>query len=231
MAETLVTVVMPSHLKPLIAEAIECVLSQTIPNWNLVIYDAGHWITDPESPMHPIYAHYTKLDKRIEWIVTGDGLDFASRVCPVSYRYNQAHREGKVVGKYSCVMPDDDLIAPTYMERLTQELERGFDAMYCSQTSVNYKNGTTSPRGGLTASQTLTGDCVGRVDLLQMMWRTDVLERLEPPYFPEDPSDAVCRIQDGLFANRLCSVTDGIHPVNEVLSTHRYNPQATYSPI
>ena len=231
MAQPLVTVVMPSHLKPLLAEAIECVKAQTISDWKLLIYDAGHWIDDVESTMHPIYAHYAECDPRIEWIITHDPKDFASRVCPVSYRYNQAHREGRITSPYSFVMPDDDLIAPTYMERLTQELEKGYDAVYCSQESVNYKDGVTSPRGGLTASQTLTGDCVGRVDLLQVMWRTAVLDKLEPPYFPEDPSDSSCRIQDGLFFNRLCEVTDGIHPINEVLCTHRYNPQSTYSPI
>ena len=231
MAQTIVTIVMPSHLKPMIAEAIDSVLAQTERNWNVVIYDAGHWTVDPDSPMHPIYAKYSKLDPRIEWIITWDALDFSSHYCPVSYRYNQAVREGKVTGTYSVVMPDDDLIDPLYLECLVEKLEQGHDAAYCSQVSVNYKDGITSPRGGLTASKVLTGNCVGSVDLLQVMWRTSVLERLTEPYFSQDPRDEICRIQDGLFFNRLCEVIDGIYPVPEVLCTHRATPMSTYSPI
>jgi hypothetical protein len=227
----LVTIVIPSHLKPMVAEAIDSVLAQTEKDWNLVIYDAGHWTIDPDSPMHQVYADYAKRDKRIEWIITWDGMDFRERYCPISYRYNQAVREGKVTGRYSVVLPDDDLLDPLYLEMLVEKLEQGHDAAYCSQTWVNYKDGITTPRGGLTASKVVTGDCVGNLDLLQVMWRTDVLKRLEAPYFPEDPRDESCRIQDGLFFNRLCSVTDGIYPVPDTLCTHRFNPQATYSPI
>lgn len=231
MSNPLVTIVMPSHKNPMLAEAIQCVLAQTEPNWQLLIYDAGHWTIDPTSPMHALYARYSGLDKRIEWILTFDPLDFRDHYCPVSYRYNQAVRDGKLHGTYSCVMPDDDLIAPTYIERLTNELETGLDAVYCSQSWVRYVNGETAPHGGLTASRVIKGACVGQVDLLQVMWRTKVLERMTPPYFPEDPTDAVCRIQDGLFFNRLCEVTDGIHPISEVLCTHRFHANATYSPI
>ena len=230
MARPLVTIVMPSHLKPLVGEAIECVLSQTEKRWKLLIYDAGHWCEDTDSPMHTIYAKYSRLDPRIEWIITGDPVDFRERYCPVSYRYNQAVREGRLEGDYSCVMPDDDLIDPNYLKTMIEGLKK-HEAVYCSQSLVRLREGRHEPVGELRATSTLTGDCVGRVDLLQVMWRNSVLERLEPPYFVEDPTDSVCRIQDGLFFDRLCEVTDGIHPIDQVLCTHRYNPQSTYSPM
>src|SRR5690606_29139898 len=116
-------------------------------------------------------------------------------------------------------------------EEMVAELERGRDAVYSAQEWVGYRDGVATPKGGLSANRLITGECIGRVDLLQVMWRTSVLERLEPPYFPEDPRDESCRIQDGLFFNRLCEVTDGLHPVNQTLSTHRFTPESTYSPI
>src|SRR5690606_9508409 len=114
-----------------------------------------------DSPMHPIYAHYSKLDPRIEWIVTNDPLDFRDHYCPPSYRYNQAVREGKVTGTFSMVMPDDDLIHPAYIETMTKTaLANGHSAVYSSQEWVRLRDGVSTPAGGLTASQVMRGGCV-----------------------------------------------------------------------
>lgn len=226
-----VSVVLPSHLKPEIMDAVACLRAQSHEDWTCVIYDAGHWRTDPDSPMRSIYEYISTLDPRIEWIITNDPFDFAEHYCPCSYRFNQAQREGKLTGDYCFMLPDDDVIAPTYMERMLEELSKGHDAVYCAQNRVKVdRQGTETQQDVLWANAPLTGDVIGRVDLLQVMFATSLLAKLTPPYMPEEPSDNICRVQDGIFFNRLLTVTDAIYPVPDILCTHRFMPHSTYSP-
>jgi hypothetical protein len=71
-------------------------------------------------------------------------------------------------------------------------------------------------------------DCV--VDGAQVMWRTDVLDKMEDPWLPENPSILSCRHSDGIFLEKLMAATRSgvMHNLVDVLVTHRVTSHSTY---
>lgn len=229
-----VTCLLTSHMKPVLAQAIDSVLAQTRLDFELVILDSGQWIgrNDHVSQVlagcHDIYAGHPL----VEWVTTGERPGLAQRKCPVAWVTNQAIRAGLVRGRYMCTFYDDDLYRPEFMEQMAGYLDEHPEAraVWCSENRVNLAaDGTSVLAGQIPAAAPRSGDWDCQVDGAQVMWRTEVLDEIGDPWLPEDPGGTCCH-SDGLFLNKLGAVCGTVPNLLPVLVEHRFTPWSAYSP-
>jgi glycosyl transferase family 2 len=219
----LVTIILTSHQKPTLRDALNSVLAQTFADYECVVMDSGQWMDDPRIGLR---------HKRLIWVRTGEPPDLRNHFCPVAWATNEAIRAGLVRGKYVCTFYDDDVYEPTFLERMVGYLETtGEEAVWCSQNRVRLtESGETQPAGYIGAEHTLyPGMIDNRVDGGQVMFARAALMRMTDPWLPEDPADGSCRHSDGIFLERLCATVGKINPLDEMLYTHRFTPYSTYS--
>lgn len=229
-----ITCLLTAHMKPTLGEAIQSVLSQTRQDFALVIVDSGQWAgkNDPVSKqLSEIYLQFV-IHPRIEWVFTGERQNMSQSVCMVSHVFNQAYEAGLLQGQFICTFYDDDLYYPTFFEKMAGFLEenRGYDAVRCSETWVKYEKGSKTPLRELVADRDLTSadqfDCV--VDGMQVMWRKEVLDRMEKPLMTTRPDE--CRHSDGLFFEKMKHHISKMGHIPEALCEHRFTPHSTFTP-
>lgn len=217
-----VTIIMTTHGKPTLRQAIESVMEQTRPDFQLLIMAAM-----PPDGLNDLLA-----DPRIEWQLTGEAPDTHLTTCMVGWSFNEAFRRDAVRGEYICTFYDDDLYHPKFLERMAGYLDENPEAqaVWCTETwtSVN-RLGETRPAGQIRASDRRTGpnfDC--RVDGMQVMFRREVLDLISQPYLTEGMED--CRHSDGVFLTRLGMAGVHFDPIDEALCEHRFTPWSVFTP-
>jgi glycosyltransferase involved in cell wall biosynthesis len=262
-----VTIMLASHMKPdWLPSALESILSQTRRDIQVVVADSGAWIgreTDYDAPDHPaameqIYHRY-EGHPLIEWVTVDQAwpTPLPERACPYTYVWNRIIEANLVRGKYVAVFTDDDLYAPTFVERMAGYLDEHPDvwAVYCGQERSRWE-----PRGednqyhgwmpaaphpaAIADRPRGPGEFHWQVDMTQVMFRRDALDEmrcektdvdgltwsaLTKDAFNEDPDDQPCRSADGEFLERLATLAGVVPNIPETLVTHRYTPDSTYN--
>ena len=229
-----VTCLLTSHMKPTLAAAVDSVLEQTRRDFELVVLDSGQWIgRDDDASLaaaacHAAYAGHPL----VEWVTTGELPGLAQRRCPVAWATNQAIRAGLVRGRYMCTFYDDDRYEPTFMEHMAGYLDGHPEAgaVWCSERRSDlHRDGVTTDRGQpIMADAPRAGawDCL--VDGAQVMWRTEMLDKIGDPWLPEDPGDT-CRHSDGIFLDKLGAACGTVPAIPYLLVEHRFTPWSTYT--
>jgi hypothetical protein len=217
-----VTILFTAHAKPCYLDAIDSLLAQTFTDWECIVMD---------SEVRP-YPYGNGTD-RIHVAFTQEPLNFKEMKCHVGWCFNEAVRRGWVRGEYLQTFYDDDLMHPQYLEKMVGFLEADIYrmAVRCSQDRVYLlPDGTVKTGEPLIADKPIVGDMLYQVDGGQVLMRSEILDRIDDPWLPEDPEDAVCRISDGLFLNKVGAVIDQLHYIPDHLYTHRFSPWSTYTP-
>ena len=233
-----VTIILTSHMKPTLKDAIASIGRQTRQDFQVVIMDSGQWRgKDDEISLKMRDIHGTVQlvallgDAPLIWEFTDEEPGLADRLCPVGWATNEAIRRGLVRGKYVCTFFDDDEYEPTFLERMVGHLEdTGEQAVWCTQDRVALlPSGERQHRGVIRADRVLTpGDILDRVDGGQVVFTREAMMSLGDPWLTEDRGQ--CYHSDGLFLVRLCERIGEIKPLDEMLYTHRFTPYSTYSP-
>lgn len=229
-----VTIILTSHMKPTLADAIASVISQTRMDFECVVMDSGQWRNKDDElsqKMHFIYA--TSQAPHLRWEFTDEEPGLHDRVCPVGWATNEATSRGLVRGKYVCTFYDDDLYDPRFVETMAGYLDEHPDelAVWCSQARAALRDGRTEETGRIMADRILTPgtiDC--RVDGGQVMFRREVIEQMGDRWMTEERGE--CWHSDGVFLEKLVLLCGGeIRPVGlmDPLMTHRNTPYSTYS--
>lgn len=238
MLEPTITCLVMSHMKSTLRAALRSLTDQTRSHdLQVVIIDSGAWFdTDGEvsNEMLAIYKEFKDIPI-FEWYFTGEASNLREKVCPVSHWTNLAIREGLLRGKFLCTFYDDDLYYPTFIEKMAGYLDEHPEAQIvrCSEARTFIKpDGTTGSTPSLMADREIPGgenlDCV--VDGMQVMFRRELLDKIEGPWLPEDPDISSCSHSDGIFFNKVSKVIDKMHFIPEVLCEHRSTQYSTYTP-
>jgi glycosyltransferase involved in cell wall biosynthesis len=230
-----VTVILVSHMKPYLREALSSVVGQTRTDIQVLVLDSGQWINrddERSAAMAKIYEDY-QAHPLVEWVFTGEDPELRREVCPIAFVTNEAIRAGLVRGRYVCTFYDDDVYAPVFVERMAGFLDAHPEAraVWCSQDRVAVSaDGSSRSVGQIMATGPRYGptfDC--QVDGAQVMFRRDVLDEIGDPWLPENPGDS-CRHSDGIFLDKLGTVCGVVPHIAEVLLAHRFTPISTYTP-
>lgn len=124
----LISIIMPVYkTAPFIAEAIESVLRQTYPQWELIIVDDG----SPDNA--PVIAHtYAQKDKRIKVIhQTNQGVSVARNT-------GITHCQGEYLG----FLDSDDYYFPNFLQAMVDKIKSTHcDSVYCGY--IDQKNNST----------------------------------------------------------------------------------------
>ena len=222
-----VTVILTSHMKPYVDEALASLAAQTRQDFQVLVLDSGQWRgLPPERSLGWVYAKWA-THPMVEWVFTGEAPGLIGRTCPVGFVTNEAIRAGLVRGRYVCTFYDDDLYAPEFIEQMAGYLDAHPDALAvtCSESRRTYSG---EERGSIGGYERGPGEFDCRVDGAQIMFRREVLDRIGDPWLPEDT--ASCSHSDGLFLEKLANVCGRVPGIDATLVTHRFTPLSTYSP-
>ena len=230
-----VTCLVTSHMKPYLRGLLESLLAQTRLDFEAVVLDSGQWIgrdDDRSREMAQIHADFAS-HPLIWWTTTGELPGLASRACPSPWTVNTAIRAGVVRGRYMCIVSDDDLYRPGFMELMAGYLDGHTDALavFCSMDLYKVTGDGRSYAGSIMAGSPRGAggfDC--QVDGQQMMYRTSLLETIGAPWMNENPDLGSCGHADGLWLERVAAAAGEVHAVPEVLCEHQFTPLSTYSP-
>lgn len=230
-----VTCLLSSHMKPVLRESIQSVLRQSRQDFELVILDSGQWIGHDDKISRSLadaHAQY-RGHPLITWVTTGERPGLIRRSCPIAWVTNRAIEAGLVRGRYFCTFYDDDAYRPKFMERMADYLDANPDclAVTCSQSRVRVAHdGTRTEVGRIPGIPRGPGQFDNQVDGAQIMFRREVLSKLEPPWLNEDPVDHSCRHSDGQFLERVAAVAGAVPGIDEILLEHHFTPYSTYTP-
>jgi glycosyltransferase involved in cell wall biosynthesis len=233
-----VDIITPSFNKPVyVKECIDSVMAQTYKDFNYWIVDNSNdgetrrivdKIVDNYHDPRILIFHEDYLEvSRADWYIPAVILN--------TY-YPQMKAE------YQFYISDDDLLLPNCIERMVtyMELNKNVMVTYHSQKSVRiFSQGATNQDNqimGTTEIGTREAKDIVRVgmgvdcmlDGGQIMFRKSCLDKLEPPYYPEENKEHIASHCDGTFMNKLNKLYD-FYPVNEVLSIHRVTPQSKWT--
>lgn len=235
MTEPAVTCLLTAHMKPTLRDALESVVNQTRQDLHVLVVDSGRWRDQPglgaARDLAQIHEEYS-AHPLVEWTFTGEPDDIRQHTCPVGWATNQAIRAGLVRGRLMCTFYDDDRYLPNFMERMAGYLDANphVGAVWCSQfIAIVDDQGNEEILGMRPASEVKYGaafDC--RVDGAQVMWRTEMLERIGDPWLPEDVGN--CYHSDGVFLDKLGAACGIVPNLPEFLVVHRHTPLSAYSP-
>lgn len=125
--QPLITVVMPNYNgHRFVEQAIDSVLSQTYPNFELLIVDDCS-----KDDSLQLIQHKAQSDSRIRVIELKKNAGVANA-------RNVGVREAK--GKYIALLDNDDLWTEDKLERQLTIAEKGFDIVYCSYDFIDEQN-------------------------------------------------------------------------------------------
>lgn len=231
-----VTILLASHMKPYLRDAIKSVLGQTRTDMQVLVVDSGQWIGRDDDRSFKMAAIYDDFHNhpQVDWVTTGEGPELRRERCPIGWTTNEVIRAGLIRGRYVSTFYDDDQYHPDFVERMAGYLDAHPEApaVWCSQDRVRLDpDGTETLVGRIEA----TGprgpgqwDC--QVDGAQIMFRREVLTLIGDPWLPEDPGDS-CRHSDGIFLEALSrAVGVPVPAIGDVLLRHRFTPISTYTP-
>ena len=220
-------------MKPYLREALESVTSQTRTDAQVLLVDSGRWIGKSDElskMMGKIYQDYIN-HPTIEWMFTGEDENMHKNICMVGYITNKVIEEGLIRGKYFCTFYDDDLYYPQFFEKMAGYLDNHPKslAVMCIEKRTEIKeDGTIIEAGVIDPKEPLSGenfDCT--IDGMQVMLRTEILKKIEKPWFVEDTAN--CCHSDGIFLNKVGLVTQ-VDYLPELLCEHRATPFSTFTP-
>lgn len=220
-----------SHNKPSLAhEAINSVIIQDMPDWELVImdsgvlYDAGYFNQD-----------YIKNDARITVVKSNENDEIKARAAMAPWCWNECFRRGLVHGTFVMYLCDDDCLYPhafsTFVNYANQNPH--VQAMYASQdVGAVWPDGRREIIGERRAIGMGGKCCAGRimdcqVDYLQFCHRASILNSFpNNEYWPEyKPSG---HHADGLFMEKV-GLHYPIYPIDIKVSINRRTPLSFYN--
>ena len=209
------------------AEAIRCILAQDCD-------DFEYWILENSTDGGKTREIIAPLldDPRIRY----EEIDFTpeerARDYPTAVLLNRYY--AKAAGKYVFYLSDDDLLAPNCITRCTEFLEEDKTRRVCffGLMHASWRGNAFEVTGGIPAIDPMgTGTILpvvdSRIDGGQIAHRTDCLEAIDPPWFPEQAEAGIACHADGLFMQKL-SREFTFHPINEFMLTHRRTPLSTW---
>lgn len=207
-----VSVLLTSYNRPaMLAEAVESVLAQTYPHWELLVLDDNS--SDPDVPQ--VLARY--------WNQPGVRI-IKSDVAPAdrraTARYATMINLGLQIatGEYITYLCDDDLYKPRRLELMAAKLAEGHDVVYGSQEMLTQAGDGWQQTGIRPAGAPLTrASCI--VDHSSVM-HTAAAGQIVGGW---DDSPANWRMADAMFWDRLTGAGYVFHPVPEVTDVHRFH--------
>jgi glycosyltransferase involved in cell wall biosynthesis len=229
-----VTILLASHMKPYLRDAIESVLAQTRRDFQILVVDSGQWIWSDDqrsTDMAAVHLHY-RPHPYIDWVTTGEGPELRREKCPIGWATNEAIRAGLIRGRYVATFYDDDVYYPEFIEKMAGYLDEHPEAgaVMCTQDRMRLDaDGTEHLVGIIHGSPRTPGMLDCQVDGAQVMFRRGMLDIIGDPWLPEDPGDS-CRHSDGLFLEKLAQACGNVHAIPDVLLKHRFTPISTYTP-
>lgn len=127
MNSNLISIITPMYNgEKYVSQTIESVISQTYPNWEMVIVDDGSKDNSPQ-----IVESYSQKDKRIRLIRQSNAGSAAAR--------NNALRHAN--GRYICFLDADDLLDCQFLEKQLDFLkDKNAGIVYASYRRVNEEN-------------------------------------------------------------------------------------------
>lgn len=232
--EPSVTIILTSHMKPFLQDAIDSLMAQTRKDFHVLLIDSGQWFgknDEVSQRMREIYTLYGS-NPQIEWYFTGENENTHKEVCMVARAFNKVVEGGLIRGKYFCTFYDDDIYYPQFVEKMAGFLDAHPEShgVMCSEnrTMLNRDNTRTStPALMVNASKSgQSFDCA--VDGMQIMMRKTVLDKIEKPWINEDVLN--CSHSDGVFLNKVGAVVDKIDFIPDILAEHRNTIYSTFTP-
>lgn len=127
MSNQLISIITPMYNgEKYVSQTIESVLSQTYPNWEMVIVDDGSKDNSPQ-----IVENYSQKDQRVRLIRQSNAGSAAAR--------NNALRHAS--GRYICFLDADDLLDDQFLEKQLNFLKsKDAGIVYASYRRVNEEN-------------------------------------------------------------------------------------------
>lgn len=222
MSRPLASVFTPSYNKgPLALEAMGSVLGQTFGDFEYWVLENS---TDAEtrSAVGALAATDPRVIYREVDFTEADRREFYPTARLLNEFYPQA------AGEYVFYLSDDDLLAPTCLERCVAFMEGDPEMMVAYFTMTFTRDGrgvSTIGANGFRGLGSNAGvDC--SIDGGQIVHRRRCLDELEQPYFPLGWPDA--GHADGLFMEKLAA-RFRFYPLNETLAEHRFTALSTWT--
>jgi hypothetical protein len=219
-----------------LGEALASATGQTRKDVCVVVADSGQWIGVQSQQGADMAALYAKWSRHplVEWVTTGEPPDQRYRKCPVAWSTNEVIRAGLVRGRFMCTFYDDDLYEPRFFEIMGGCLEAHpeWGSVYCSQVRGSVgRDGIHRVGHTFPASRPIgSGEADNVIDGGQVMWRSEILDRIGDPWLPEEAEEVLCRHSDGIFLERLIKHGGALWPVMDILCENRKTPISTYAP-
>ncbi|WP_313886550.1 glycosyltransferase family A protein [Bacillus sp. SD088] len=222
--ETKVSVILTSYNKPkLLEKAIESVLKQTMPNWEL-------WIMDDHSNAETVQTIERHLeDPRIRY----RNSEIEDKERHQSTRYatmiNEAIPLSK--GRYLTYLTDDTIYAPDRLEEMVAYLEKnaGIDIVYSAQQVKVVNEQMVCLKEYTREANVILVQAADKVDHCSVMHTREILQQVRDrfgSYWDDDPQHW-CR-GDAVFWKRL-NTFQSFHPLSKVLDITYKTSQSVQS--
>jgi Glycosyl transferase family 2 len=211
----LLTCIITSHRKPQrVHEAIQSVLRQSCPDWQLIVIDSGDLVEELQR---------YEADPRVRVIPTNETPELRASVGIQSWAINECYRRGYVYGDLCCYLCDDDRYHPEAFGCFFSAARANPDqSAWCGKADIleMRPDGTSRKTGQLGTHPIGTLlDC--KCDGMQVCHRRDV-----DASWNEDKAEAWHA--DGMFLRDLADETD-IHPLTCTVGEHRHTPESTFT--
>jgi glycosyltransferase involved in cell wall biosynthesis len=224
----LASVFLPSYNKRLLAvEAIESVLAQDHEDFELWVLE-----NSTDGVTRDLVCEATADDPRVscEHIDLTDGDRAAAY--PPAMLLNRYYP--KACGRYIFYLSDDDLLEPQCLSRVIEfmEADPARQVCYFSLRIEAFRSGEFVQEGGIAAEGPMgfgTDSPIvdSRIDGGQIAHTKACLDRIDWPWFPENPNPATACHADGLFMQKLAWHYT-FHPLHDHLATHRRTPLSAW---
>lgn len=222
--EAKVSIILTSYNKPrLLEKAIESVLKQTMPDWEL-------WIMDDHSNAETVQTIERHLeDPRIRY--RNSEIEDKERYQTTRYAtmINEAISLSK--GKYLTYLTDDTVYTPNRLEEMVAYLEKNpsINIVYSAQQVKVMNEQMICLKEYTREANEILVQAADKVDHCSVMHRREILQQVRDQfggYWDEDPQHW-CR-GDAVFWQRL-NAFQSFHPLSKVLDITYKTPQSVQS--
>ena len=211
MRKGLVSVMLTSYNRPkMVREAIESVLNQTYPNWELFLLD-----DNSNKETQDVLASYCEGRPNVK--IYQSGVSEEERFKRPGYVVNINAGLRLIDGEFVCYLTDDDYLLPNAFELLTTYMNQHdwADVVYGKQKLI--RDGQDD---GFRGEEGVLSWAPAAVDHCQVMHRSSLLARTG------DWSTASMRCGDAEFWAQLHGIGCKFFPVHEPTCVHRYHTQS-----